>query len=188
EKTDPLRVPRYDISVAETIIEKACQRNSRHCMIAEAIKEQIPGAINVVVDMMTIRFSIPEKGFRYTFHTPPLAQDALARFDRGIAVDPFTVRLKNGHATSMVKHVRETDGPRIKKTKVHNGLGTPKIKVEKASNGGIETEIVGGKPPPVLKPKHGSHSSIRVFGVRNWTEGWEHVSERQDAAESPTNT
>jgi hypothetical protein len=174
-KEAPLRVPRHTITVTKEIIKKACQRNSRHCMIAETIKAQIPGATTVTVDLMTIRFSIPEKGLRYTYHTPHLAQDALARFDRGIEVKPITVKLKNGHATSMVKNCKQ-DG-KITQKPLHK-LGGKKMRVIPVSGGtGLETQIVGGKPPPLQKPKHGSNSSLRVFGVRNWTEGWQHVSE-----------
>jgi hypothetical protein len=175
-KEPPLRVPRHNVAVTPEIIERACRRNSRHCMIAEAVKAQIPGATTVCVDMMTVRFSIPEKGLRYTYPTPALAQDALARFDRGLIVEPITVRLKNGQATSMVWHEKQDDGKRMQR-QLHK-LGRKKLRVTPASGGTrIETEIVGGKPPPVQKPKHGSNSSIRVFGIRNWTGEWRHASE-----------
>ena len=171
-----IRVPTHSIAITEEIINKACRRDSRHCMIAEAIREQIQGATFIAVDMMTIRFSVPEKGLRFSYHTPPLAQDALARFDRGIEVDPFTIKLKNGHAISMVQHVKENDGVSRRKKKIHD-LGPKKMKIKHGGKHGIETEIIGGEAIPVQKPKHGSHSSIRVFGMRNWTEGWKHISE-----------
>jgi len=175
-KEAPFRVPRHKIIVTEDIIKRACRRNSRHCMIAEAVKEQIPEATTVSVDLMTIRFSIPKKGLRYTYHTPPVAQDALARFDRGIVVEPITIRLKNGHATSMMKSHKQ-NGKTIQRPR--HKLGGKKLRVTSASGGtAVETEIVGGKPPPVQKPKHGSNGSVRVFGIRNWTEGWKHVSEQ----------
>jgi len=150
-------------------------------MIVNAIKEQITGATVVVVDRNTVRFSIPEKGLRFVYPTPPLAKDALARFDAGITVDPFIVRLINGRATSMARHVKETDATGAVKTrkKLRHNLGAQTMRVTKTSSGAIETEIVGGQVTPVQKPKDPSHSSIRTFGERRWTQGWVHESELQ---------
>ena len=128
-------------------------------MIAEAIRHQIKGATTISVDLMTIRYSIPEKGTRYIFHTPRTAQIALMNFDAGKPLPPFEFLLKGGQAVSIVKRVRG---------QVHN-FGKRKISVRKEDNGGIVTETIGGKSPPKMMPPHPSHNSIRKFGLGGFT-------------------
>ena len=79
----------YAISVSRETIERATQRDSRHCMIAEAIRDARPDAQFVSVDIQTIRFSIPFKRIRCTYLTPRIAQLALVRFDQGRSLEPF---------------------------------------------------------------------------------------------------
>jgi hypothetical protein len=155
--------PKNKIQVTNDIIEAACQGNRRHCMIAEAIRNQIKGATTISVDLMTIRYSMPERGLRYIFHTPRTAQIALMNFDAGKPLEPFEFRLRNGQAVSIVKRIR--GGIR---EQVHN-LGKRKVSAHKEENGGIVTETVGGKSPPKLMPPHPSHNSIRKFGLGGFT-------------------
>jgi hypothetical protein len=83
------------ISVSKKHIENGVIKDSHHCMIADAIKERHPKAQYVLVDLQSIRWSDPDKGERYTYLTPPLAQSALLRFDQGDkAIDPFAFTLK----------------------------------------------------------------------------------------------
>jgi hypothetical protein len=91
--------PRPVIEVTEDIITNATQGDSSHCMIADAIAAQIPGAKNVSVDLATIRWSDRKKGERYVFLTPPDAQDALVRFDQGQPVEPIAFRLRAAQVT-----------------------------------------------------------------------------------------
>jgi hypothetical protein len=154
-----LAYPNIDIHVTAEIIKTACHRRSRHCMIADAIRNHIPSATNIEVDLMTIRYSMPERGLRYIFHTPRKPQMALIHFDRGRCPVPFKFRLHSGHIVSM----RTGDKQR------HN-FGRAKMSVKKQANGGTETVIVGGKPPPRLPP-HPSHNGIRRFGLGGFTGG-----------------
>lgn len=154
--------PKVKIDVSEEIIGNACQRTSHHCMIAESIKNHNPDFRNVSVDLMTIRFSDPENGMRYTYNTPPNARHALALFDSGVKPAPFVLHLKDGHATSM----RHGD-------KLVHKLGRSKVSTTLQQNGGLEVSSVGGVPIPHPKPKHLSHHTVRVFGLRSFTKGWE---------------
>jgi hypothetical protein len=149
--------PRSRIQVTKEIIETACRSNKRHCMIAEAIRNKLKGATTISVDLMTIRYSVPEKGLRYIFHTPRTAQIALMNFDAGVPVKSFEFNLKGGQAVSIVKRHRQ----------VHN-LGKRKVSLTKEPNGGIIAETIGGKSPPKL-PSHPSHNSIRKFGLGGFT-------------------
>jgi hypothetical protein len=156
-----VQFPKGKIRVEKDVIDKACRANSRHCMIAEAIRDQIKGATNISVDLMTIRYSDPKKGLRYTFHTPRVAQKALVEFDMGRPVPAFVFQLKGGQATSMVHQDKQ----------IHS-LGRRKNHVTKEANGGIVVDVVGGKSPPKLNPKHPSHQTIRQFGLAGFTKGW----------------
>lgn len=81
------------VAVTEPLIERACQRDSRHCMIAEAIQAARPHWKNISVDLATIRWTNPKTSKRYIALTPPDAGVALVEFDRGEAVEPFTLNL-----------------------------------------------------------------------------------------------
>lgn len=81
------------IKTSKQNIDGAVRGNSRHCMIADAIAEQVPNAKQVIVDAQSIRWTDKEKGVRYTFMTPPEAQKQLIRFDAGKVVEPFVVEI-----------------------------------------------------------------------------------------------
>src|SRR6516165_8567350 len=149
--------PKSKIRVTSEIIEQACRTNKRTCMISESIRNQLKGVTAITTDLMTVRYSDPEKGLRYIFHTPRTAQVALMRFDAGKPIKPFTFRLRGGQVVSMVKR----DGSREKQR--HN-LGRHRVVTRKEANGGTVSEIIGGKSPPKLPP-HPSHQSIRSFGL-----------------------
>jgi len=53
------------------------------CLIANRIRELRPEFTNIVVDMVTIRFSDRKLGVRFTYLTPPNAQYALLALDQG---------------------------------------------------------------------------------------------------------
>jgi len=177
--TDEIKIPHPKIQILEEDINKACRRDHRNCMLVLAIKRQLPNVEKVTVDLMTIRFSDPEKGLRFVYHTPQSGKEALAHFDQGDIVKPFGMRLGSGHATSLKK-----GGQRIHKF----GLPSMEIKNRPTSTGGIErTDTVGGTTAPVQRPRHPSHSSVRVFGYRGWTSGWEFKGDRSHLQENDQN-
>lgn len=167
-----MTTPKVRIEVENETISTACRRDSRHCMIAESIKKHNPDFRNISVDLMTIRFSDSKAGMRYTYSTPPNARHALALFDNGVKPAAFTLYLKNGHATSM--RVGDKLAHKLGKTKVSSSL---------QQNGGLDVIVVGGKPAPHTKPKHLSHHTVRVFGYRSFTKGWEFHGEEGVAKE-----
>lgn len=156
------------IDLNEEIIARATRKNSRHCMIAEAIKEQFPAARLVSVDLQTIRWSDNKKKLRYTFLTPRAAQDALVRFDRGEKIPAFTLRLRSPHITSTSTGGKGYAKGKKKKTFVHN-LGKRRIHALKADKrAGTVPAQIGGKGAPLDK-NHPSHSSRREYGLRAYT-------------------
>src|SRR5215510_473199 len=161
-----VRIPRPRFQITQDIIDNACRQDSRHCMIAEAVKKQIPNATKVIVDIATIRFTDQKKGFRYIYLTPPIAQKALVDFDDGISIAPFSFRVKTAQVTSIV-----ATGEDGKRTIVHK-LGQPKV--TKATKDQID--VLGGKAPPRFKPLHPSHSSMRMYGARGFIDGWKIAS------------
>lgn len=91
--------PKVDLQVTEDIITKAVRADSTSCMIADAVKAQVPGAKFVTVDLQSIRWTDPVKGLRYTYLTPSNAQGALVMFDQGFECEAFTVKLRGAHVT-----------------------------------------------------------------------------------------
>lgn len=88
--------PALKVRVREEHVKTACRRDSHHCMIADALRDAVPEAKYIMVDLQSVRWSDLERGYRFVYFTPPLAQEALIRFDQGKAVAPFRFALRNG--------------------------------------------------------------------------------------------
>jgi hypothetical protein len=83
------------ILVERRHIDNAVRKDSHCCMIADAIKEQVPGSRYIVVDIQTIRFSDLKTKERYIYLTPHEAQWGIIRFDRGAKnIQPFEFHLR----------------------------------------------------------------------------------------------
>ena len=89
--------PRIDVKVTQDVIDTSTQRDSSHCMIADAIQKQLPNVRFISVDLATIRFTDTIAGKRYVYLTPRTAQEALLAFDQGEKPDPFTFRIQSAH-------------------------------------------------------------------------------------------
>jgi hypothetical protein len=100
--------PRLTISIDRETIEASTRRKSSHCMIAEAIKQAIPRATGVSVDLQAIRWTDPDLQLRYVFLTPREAQIALIHFDRGQTPEPFEMKLSNAHVLRAHPSVKST--------------------------------------------------------------------------------
>lgn len=84
---------RMKLTITSTHIDNAIRSDANHCMIAEAIKEKIPAARWVLVDLQSIRWTDRTAGRRFIYMTPRPAQKALLAFDKGLPVNPFHVTL-----------------------------------------------------------------------------------------------
>ena len=163
-----IRTPSPTLEITEDIIASAERRNSGHCMIAETVKVAVPDASYVTVDLQTIRFTILKLGLRFTYLTPGPAQAALVNFDQGDHTEPFSIRLRGGHATKAGRKLKAKDADRDKTT-LTKKAGT--------------TTRVGGRPPPLAalmntSPKNGKGTQAkkdhttgvgtrRKFGIKN---------------------
>lgn len=162
DRTKP-RGPRLKIEISQEIIDTGFRKDSRHCVIAEAIRAQVPNAINITVDLQTIRWSDREKGLRYTFLTPRPAQQALVYYDRGIRIRSFSFSLRGATIVPMIKQAR--DGKRYR---AHN-LGPRQLNsTPEDDRKGCIPEVVGGKYPPRQKNAAHAHNR-REFGLRAFT-------------------
>jgi len=148
EQTE-IHAPKLTVMVTQDIIDRACRKNEHKCMIAEAIKKQVPGAKQVSVDLRSIRWSDPEKGLRYVYMMPEMGTAALIGFDKGNRIPPFKFRLVNAHIRSMV--VSGTKKP-VRNLGKKRHVATPKEVREGATGdliGGAKTQkrsiLVGGR-------------------------------------------
>lgn len=123
--------PKLRIEVEEDIIAESAQRDSSHCMIAEAVQRAVPTARYISVDLATIRFSDPAAGYRYIYLTPRIAQMALLDFDQGEKPKPFSFEIRGAHV-------------------LPTGTGNRgRVKLEPSASGGTPPVRVGGKAPPI---------------------------------------
>lgn len=86
--------PKIAVKVDLDRVENAIRRDSRNCMIAEAIKETVPDMAHVTVDLQSIRFSDPAKNLRFVYLTPRVCQIAIIDFDRGLKPEAFSFVLR----------------------------------------------------------------------------------------------
>jgi hypothetical protein len=155
--------PRVKFHITQTIIDTAVRHSSGHCMVADAIRANVPGASHISVDLQTIRWSEKARGLRYTYLTPRIAQDALVKFDRGLQPKPFELSLRGAQVTTMHPGSKGKTGK--KKQKPAHKLGRRKLSATRADlRDGKVPEIIGGKPPPRPHP-----SRRREFGLRAYT-------------------
>ena len=166
EQTE-IHSPKRNITITQEILDRACRANSHRCMIAEAIKEQVPNAWRVNVDLRTIRWSDPKKGLRYVYMVPPIAADALIRFDTGASLRPFRFRLVNAHITSMVIGGRENP-------KRAHQLGKPRLVTSK--KGKVEDKIGGTR-----REKTSIIGKGREYGKRLYTSLFDEPREMPEA-------
>lgn len=93
--------PRPRVEITQEIIDQAIQKDSGHCVIADAISAQVPHASNVSVDLQSVRWTDRAKGVRYVWLTPPSAQQLLLAFDYGLPIQPQEIRF--GGAAQVVE-------------------------------------------------------------------------------------
>lgn len=158
------------ILISQEGIATAEQESSSHCVIAEAIKQQIPGVKQVAVDLATIRWTEPDKGKRYIFLTPRIAQIALMNFDLGHHIQPFELELRPAQIFN-ARRPKEPNSPRKKREAVQ--LKSP-------STGAVPV-IHGGKAPPegVLS----SRGKARKFGLKTLAKTWNLAADQQGPVE-----
>jgi hypothetical protein len=88
----PMR--KLQIDVQQFFISTAEKKDSRYCMIAEAIGTQYPHLANVQVDTQAIRVTDRKEREQLIFMTPLSVQEAILRFDEGEPVKPFRFQLR----------------------------------------------------------------------------------------------
>jgi len=98
------------VTITPELVERGVQRDSRHCMIAEAIKEENPHFKSILVDLQTIRWTNPRTGKRYICLTPEVAAALLVDFDQGRDIEPFAFSLRPSQVTPTDKVARRTGG------------------------------------------------------------------------------
>lgn len=159
------KAPRVTIEVTGEVIAHSTERDSSHCMIAEAVRHSIPDADRVSVDLQTIRFSDPKKGLRYTYLTPRVGQVALIDFDQGQKPEPFTMRLSGGQVTAMDRKPRELSDETRAKLRAAGAKGRQTLALRKTklrTNGDMGVpDRVGGRTPPTTP-----FARRRAFGIR----------------------
>lgn len=144
------------ITVRKEQIENSRRKDSHHCMIADAIHEHVPWAKYISVDVQAIKFSDVDAKTRFIFLTPPVAQNAILRWDRGIEIQPFSFLLVD----PVIKKVRKrwTGNPEV--------LKKARTKYEKTSR----RKKVDPMAPRLVTKKKPKVSRFREFGIRKYTQ------------------
>lgn len=159
------RAPKVDLNVTQEVIDQSTERDSSHCMIAEAVRLAVPMAQRIAVDLATIRFTDPNRNLRYTYLTPRAGQVALVNFDQGRKPEPFTMSLRGGQVTQA--NPRHSGRPRKGETEAQRTQrlaaltkGRLVLGQSRATKGNVPTKV-GGTPPPTME-----WGKRRAFGLR----------------------
>jgi hypothetical protein len=171
-------MPSIRVTITPELVERGVQEDSRHCMIAEAIKEQNPHFERVLVDLQTIRWSNPRTGKRYICLTPEVAGSLLVDFDQGREIEPFAFSLRPTQVTPNKKGTRpktahgrkQIDGQLV----IHGGVptqmghlgGSSSLKAANRLAKKREREEQAGTPPEGASNVVRSKSRYRQYGLR----------------------
>lgn len=128
-----MRTIKIEVDV-DTIVN-AITADSYHCMIADSIQAQVPSAKFIQVDIQSIRFSDKERGIRYIYLTPPIAQQRILEFDKGKKVAPFEFTLSQGHERPIRKD--RSNEIQTHRNKPRKKRGTSQHKVKKVREFGL---------------------------------------------------
>jgi hypothetical protein len=147
-------------------------------MIADAIKEAIPNAQSVAVDLVTIRWTDPVRELRYIYLTPRRAQLALIDFDRGVVPKPFDVQLAG--AAQVVRAMWHRRGSAVKNTRIaewelkRQAIGEV-VKTQRKTRGLSNSEIAAeiGVPPKSLHSYLSANGAVAgkptIAKLETWT-------------------
>lgn len=152
------------VEVTQHIIDQSVPNNSGYCMISEAVKLAAPWAKNVATDIQTVRLTNPDKGLRYSYLTPRIAQHALIAFDAGKAPMPFKFRLRGAHIATSFKRTKTPNGK--SRMERRHKLGPRRIVETSDSRKGKVPDTIGGQAMPRMRPP--SFSFRREFGMRQY--------------------
>lgn len=162
------RAPRIDFAVTERHIAEAVPRDSGHCMIADALRDAIPNAEFISVDLATIRWTDVTAGYRYVYLTPGVAQAALIAFDQGERPEPFHVKQNAAqmHLTAGARRARTERNRTVKDAtgawpRENAELMPPREGSRSAGSVMVKT---GGEP----LPGPGRAYKRREFGLRRY--------------------
>lgn len=147
------RTPRVNIAITEEIIAASTQRDSSHCMIAEAVKMAVPEASAISVDLQTIRWTDRKKGLRYVYLTPRTGQIELVKFDQGMPITPFSFQLRRGQ---VIRSGRKASEP----ARLVGARGA------EVGESGLVPLKVGGQVPPT-GPVSNVRGKRRAYGLRS---------------------
>lgn len=148
---------RLHIPITQEIINNAVERDSAHCVIADAIQAALPEVTRVSVDLQTIRFTLPD-GTRVLYLTPAPSQTLLTDFDQGRKPEPSVMYLSAPfQRVPPRKDHTDDDRPNhhAKRVEVKNRGG----------HGGVDVTVVGGNLPPTAALSN-TRGRVRRFGVR----------------------
>jgi hypothetical protein len=163
------------VNITEDIIEHSVQRDSSHCMIADAVRALVPDAKWVSVDLQTVRFTDTRDRKRYVYLTPRRAQEALIRFDQGEKSEPFRFFLRDPQVIPLREVNRghqKRDAEKAEAAAVAKAA-TPKKKpaakkaaLKNTTHPSDRPRKEGGQPPPTAVLSN-AKGRTREFGLRS---------------------
>lgn len=157
------------LDVTPELVNVAVQRDSGHCVVADALKTAVPSARNVSVDLQTIRWTDLASRRRYIYLTPGPLQVILVNFDQGIMPDVGLYQL--GRPAQIMKLPDPSPVPTAVTAPTGTGTtkGKPKRRVsskrEVKPDASGHVSVRGGDYPPTAALSS-TRGRRRAFGIR----------------------
>lgn len=170
------RAPRLRAKATQEMIDDAVERNSGHCVFADAVRIADPNLSYVSVDLQTIRATDRTKNERYIWLTPRKVQQFLVDFDWGLRanLEPVAFELRDGQTISSGKiGNRSQDKYQSSDERKMNRKDRKKYERRQLSfrNGdpdsGVLPHIIGGGPPPSPSSPVRYPGNRRRFGLKH---------------------
>jgi hypothetical protein len=154
------KTQRKTVAVEQQHIEGGIASDSHYCTIAEAVKDAMPFAQRVSVDLATIRYTDRDTGKRYIFLTPVKCQEYLLMLDNGLRerLKPFKF---------MLNRPTQIINPRAKRGKVAVTKSKTHAPIKRDGKALPMGPLAGGALGGVGKPEDLRTGRIRRYGLRS---------------------
>jgi hypothetical protein len=169
------RAPRVRLEVSDEkwaeIVDRAIPKDSSHCVWADLIKECVPWATFISVDIQTIRITDRDRQLRYVYLTPRAIQEGIVDFDAGLRPDKVTVHLSGGAVHRSGRNpapqprtaAQQEASRRAGRARTEQAQRRRATLVQRSTTSYGNPEVIDGKTPPEQKGRFGRR---RNFGIR----------------------
>ncbi len=168
------RAPRARITVRKADFDKARKCDAEDCLIAVAVvrtmAEKGIKVTSVLVDVQTIRFSVPALRMRYTYLTPRRVVEGIYDFDRGSKFRSFSFNLAGSVQMREMLPWRGRDRKPAEQTDAQREARRPGLEamhkmrgIARSTGNGTVPDTISDRALPVIPGNRRRTYGLRAF-------------------------